>query len=546
MLKAAVYARYSSRLQRPTSIDDQVALCRDAAARFACEILEDHIYTDREISGSEVRRDGYQRLLEAARAKAFDAIITEAQDRLWCNQAEMHAALRLLRFLRVKVFSVAAGADITDYSGRVLATVMGLKDEMYLEDLRAKTHRGLAGQARRGFSAGGLAFGYRTNPVTDPTHLDAHGQPATLGYRRVIDADRAAVVRRIFELFVAGWSPKRIVRTLNAEGVAPPRGQSGWTWTAIYGNPRLGTGILNNTLYVGEVVWNKTHWDKDPETGKRSPRVRPRDEWVIRQDETLRVIPQDLWNRVKHRQQELSRLVSRQAHPGGRPHRYLFSGLLVCGACGAAYVMRSAQSYACSFHVNRGPTVCKNTLTVRRRLVEDRLLRVIREELFSPKAVAYLTQRVNEGLRRVAEERNRPALERRRLETELHAATAELEHIRDAIRRGFLSDLTRQMLDETETRVRQLRARLEEPSSAQVHALLQLPEAIRRRLNHLDRVLQTDVDEARAALRDLLGEIVLQPTPAGLMAQLRGNLEGLLALTGEQALVGTTGSGGRI
>jgi len=88
--------------------------------------------------------------------------------------------------------------------------------------------------------------------------------------------------------------------------------------------------------------------------------------------------------------------------------------------------------------------------------------------------------------------------------------------------------------------------RLEEPSSAQVHALLQLPEAIRRRLDHLDRVLQTDVDEVRAALRDLLGEIVLQPTPAGLMAELRGNLEGLFALTGEQALVGTTGGGGAL
>jgi hypothetical protein len=47
-------------------------------------------------------------------------------------------------------------------------------------------------------------------------------------------------------------------------------------------------------------------------------------------------------------------------------------------------------------------------------------------------------------------------------------------------------------------------------------------------------------------LRGLLGKIVLQPNPAGLVAQLGGNLQGLLPLTGEQALVGTTGSGGRI
>jgi site-specific DNA recombinase len=181
VLKAAVYARYSSGLQRPTSIDDQVALCRSAAQRFGCEIIEDLIITDYEISGSDERRAGYQRLLAAARTHKIDAAIVESQDRLWRNQAEMHNALRLLRFHNVRVFSIAAGADMTDYSGRVLATVMGLKDEMYLDDLRAKTHRGLAGQARRGFSAGGRSYGYRTEPVTDPQSLDPHGQPRILG-----------------------------------------------------------------------------------------------------------------------------------------------------------------------------------------------------------------------------------------------------------------------------------------------------------------------------------------------------------------------------
>jgi hypothetical protein len=57
--------------------------------------------TDHEISGSETRRDGYQRLLTAARHRAFEAIIVEAQD-LWPNQAEMYAALRRLAFWRIK------------------------------------------------------------------------------------------------------------------------------------------------------------------------------------------------------------------------------------------------------------------------------------------------------------------------------------------------------------------------------------------------------------------------------------------------------------
>ncbi len=51
MLLAAVYARYSSALQRPTSIHDQIALCRDAAPRLECEISAAHVYSDEEISG---------------------------------------------------------------------------------------------------------------------------------------------------------------------------------------------------------------------------------------------------------------------------------------------------------------------------------------------------------------------------------------------------------------------------------------------------------------------------------------------------------------
>ncbi len=47
--------------------------------------------------------------------------------------------------------------------------------------------------------------------------------------------------------------------------------------------------------------------------------------------------------------------------------------------------------------------------------------------------------------------------------------------------------------------------------------------------------------------RQLLGYVTLRPTPEGLVAELRGNIEGLLSLTGEEALcVGTTGSGGSI
>ena len=66
------------------------------------------------------------------------------------------------------------------------------------------------------------------------------------------------VVRRIFDEYATGKSPKAIARDLNRDRIPPPRGTraKGWTWTALVGNAHLGTGILNNSLYVGKLVWN--------------------------------------------------------------------------------------------------------------------------------------------------------------------------------------------------------------------------------------------------------------------------------------------------
>jgi site-specific DNA recombinase len=335
------------------------------------------------------------------------------------------------------------------------------------------------------------------------------------------------VVRRIFELSAAGWSPRRIARALNAERIPPPRGRS-WTWTAIYGSPRLGTGILNNRLYIGQVIWNKFRWERNPDTGTRVPRMRPREEWIVLDDETLRIVPQELWDAVHDR-----RPGERDVAPPrrtGRPGVYLFSGLLRCARCGARYIIRSHDRYACAGYLDRGPTVCGNAQTVRRQVVESRLLEVIEHELFAPEAIAYITERVNRELQALVRHRRSSRADRTQREAELRTALAELDRIRDAIRRGLISDLTREMLEEAEARVRRLRAELIAPAPAELRAVTVLPHVVAEKLQDLRRLLTSDVEEVRAILRELIGEVTLHPTPEGLVAELAGNIQGLLAL----------------
>ena len=69
-MRAVVYARFSSDLQAPASIEDQIRLCRQRIAQESWEYL--HAYTDRAMSGASALRPAYQALLDDARRGEFD------------------------------------------------------------------------------------------------------------------------------------------------------------------------------------------------------------------------------------------------------------------------------------------------------------------------------------------------------------------------------------------------------------------------------------------------------------------------------------------
>ena len=85
VIRCAAYARYSSDMQRPESIADQIRHCRQEAARQGWVILDEHIYSDEAISGVSVEgRAGLLRLTRAAlqRPRPFDLIVVDDTSRL--------------------------------------------------------------------------------------------------------------------------------------------------------------------------------------------------------------------------------------------------------------------------------------------------------------------------------------------------------------------------------------------------------------------------------------------------------------------------------
>ncbi len=380
----------------------------------------------------------------------------------------------------------------------------------------------MVGQIRRGLCAGGRAYGYRSEPI-----FDDHRQ--ILGYRRVIDPNEAAVVHRVFELYAAGYSPKTIVHVLNDEQVPPPRPArgrrlQGWTWTTVSGSSKKAFGILHNPIYIGRLVWNRSQKVRDPDTGKRLMRMRPKDEWLWTDASELRIVPQELWDQVQARRD------GRRQVPGSAPvpkPKYLFSGLLVCAECGNRYTLQDSTRggrYACSGWVNRGSAICANTKKVRRDRLEAVLLDALFNELFTPQAVAYLTQQIDAAIARATKS---PEKRRAQLQDGLAQAKAELENVLTAIRQGLVTPATRGLLETCERRVAECEAALR-PQPTTLPVVTSLPTVVARYLSDLRATLNTDVEAARALLAKGLGSVILRRDGSRLLAETEWNVEGLL------------------
>src|SRR5690606_3887343 len=265
----AAYARYSSDAQREASLEDQLRNCRQYAARMGWP--EPVVYTDAAVSGARNDRPGYLRLL--ADAPRFDVILVDDLTRLSRDSVEATKATRRLTFAGVRVIGVSDGLDTGRKGHKAEVGLRGLMGELYLDDLREKTHRGLMCRALDGASAGGLPYGYR---------VSATGQ-------REIREDQAEIVRPIYAEYLAGRSPREIVAGLNRDRVPSPRGRT-WAASAVAGDVRRGIGILANPIYAGRQVWNRSRWVKHPDTGRRVRQERPQSEWVVTEHPELAIV----------------------------------------------------------------------------------------------------------------------------------------------------------------------------------------------------------------------------------------------------------------
>ena len=404
---AVAYARYSSAGQRDVSIEQQLDDIRSFAEREGYTIV--HEYADHARSGFKhtSARSDFQAMIADAAAGSFDTVLCWKVDRFGRNREDSAVYKGRLSRLGVSVAYVMEPIP-TGAAGVLTEGMLEAIAEWYSRNLSENVSRGMNDNARRCLFNGTRILGYTRGP-------DNH---------YAVVPEEAAVIRRIFSRYLAGYSAASICGELNAAGLRSSRG--------CRFTPQTLLRIISNERYTGVYIWGDI----------RVPDGMPA------------IISQSDW-------EEAQRMKSKTArHVEQRTCDFLLTGKAYCGHCGRAMIGDSGTSrsgstyyyYCCQGHKARTGCQKKN---VRKDALEDRVINFILDvclaesemEHIADSIVTYMEQR----------EKSSPLAS---MQTELEEVKKKIANTNRAIAAGIFGDSTLQMLKDLEEDAKDLRANI--------------------------------------------------------------------------------------
>lgn len=363
MKRAAIYARFSSDLQRSESIDAQVRACKYYAQRFELDVVQ--IYADAAKSGRSVAgRDQFSAMMDAANAGEFDVLLVHKLNRFSRSGTDTLNNKAALERAGVELVSVTERLDNTPEGKLMLYVITGM-NEFYSANLAAETMKGLRENAYNGKHTGGLP----------PLGYDVDQQTKKL----VINEEEAKAVRMIFSMYIGGYGYGEITNTLNANGYLTKRG-------ALFGRNSI-HDILINEKYTGTLTYDKIA--SKTVDGKMNRR-KFKSEYIRIEDGCPQIIsPEDF--------EKVARKLKENQH---RPRTtavedYLLSGKLYCGDCGSRMCgeRHKVRDTAYAYYVcNEGKRRKDHRLAVRKEVVENMVFDAFNQAISSPDSVASIAK----------------------------------------------------------------------------------------------------------------------------------------------------------
>ena len=316
MIYVASYCRVSTdKEDQANSFENQQRYFREYIDRHPeWELYQ--VYADEGITGTSTKkRAAFNQMIQDARRGKFRLILTKEVSRFSRNILDTIAYTRELKAIGVGVVFLNDGIHSLEPDAELRLSIMG---SLAQEESRKTSSRVKWGQTRR--MEQGVVFGR-----------------SLLGYnvkdgRLTVEPKGAEIVRLIFHKYgVEKKGTSVIARELREAGYRTHRGNVKWSNTHI-------VKILKNEKYVGDLVQKKTI---TPDYLSHAKKYNHGEEdLVILRDHHEPIIDRELWDTV---QAELKKRNRNGELGAGHSNRYVFSGRIKCGVCGASFVSRKKK-----------------------------------------------------------------------------------------------------------------------------------------------------------------------------------------------------------
>lgn len=485
MKNAAIYARYSPGRDRDqtSTIEAQIAMCREKAAAEGLTIDEQHIYIDRAISGASLRRPAFQVLLGAIEAGRFPSVLLTKDDkRLFRNEREAGELIEWIWASGVEIHYclVQFGDPRLSDEQWFLQRQFHLFAELERRKKAKEVHEHQKQNALAGYSNGGLPpYGYRRREVeiTD-----------TVGVKKKklkweIDPAEADAVALVFSLYERGHGSKAIADELTRRGYKSRRNKPINKYTVL-------TYLKNPYPFAGCLTWN---------TRDRRNRPRPKSEWILIRNAHPAIIDLETAERI------FAKTNRKEGMKREQVGKYMLSGLLVCGVCGERFLIHSDQQKNSYFYVcgsRRRRIECTNAVWLHQPELEKQISAHIIEKILAPGFLEAYYQRVIDAYRA---QHSDPQTHIRFLETQIATIDRRIDTLIDALADKRLPQ-TRiaDQIEKDEVQKEKLLRQLEQIKAPR----LRLPdlEAFRSELKH---ALETDPETKKTAIRSLVKSITV-------------------------------------
>ena len=275
-------------------------------------------FIDDGFTGTNTNRPAFQNMMKKLRSGELNVLVTKDFSRAMRDYTEMGNYLEcVFPFLDVRYISINDGYDSNDYKGVTSGMDVVIRNIVYAsysKDLSVKTTTAKLQMMKQGKYVG------QFHP--------------TIRNKLAIDPESASVVRRIFDLALAGKKTRQIAEILNIDGVLTPgsyfrlkhpdqnrfqkrKESNGWNYHTVL-------GILHQYEYTGATVGHKR---SKAAVNVKKALPNKKEDWIVVENMHEAIVTHEEFQKV----QEILKLGRKRGNHGIQ--EYPLKGVIRCAEC---------------------------------------------------------------------------------------------------------------------------------------------------------------------------------------------------------------------